>query len=309
MQQASLERARELGLPYEVGRACYNRSESLFGLGRYAEARAMFEELYAYGARIHSALHTGLGLRLLIELDWRLGRWAAALARQPEALEVAGGSVTVWQAAIFAEMNNDLGQPARARRDMEHILEQLAKIEQIQTLVPCLEQLARAYTSLGLENEAAQTIQRYLELIDCNPYLHWVCDMPLLSACRWYAQRADTGALDAARACVQRLERAHAQMISWRPESRVSRQTRACSRAPEPMTRIFMASAVCDSLAYSDSYDGSGEGPAWPVRGCSRAWLKSRFKRANRSKAPCGGSSGRSSRKISSRISRSTPST
>jgi tetratricopeptide (TPR) repeat protein len=191
----------------------------LFGLGRYAEARAMFEELYAYGTRIHSTLFTGLGLRLLIELDWKVGRWAAALARQPEALEAAGGSVTVWQAAIFAEMNNDLGQPATARRDMEDMLAQLAKLDQIQTLVPCLEQLARAYTGLGLESEAAQTIQRYLELIDRNPNLHWVCDIPILFACRWYAQRADSDALDAARACVQRLERAHAQMRSPRTEA------------------------------------------------------------------------------------------
>jgi tetratricopeptide (TPR) repeat protein len=96
------------------------------------------------------------------------------------------------------------------------MLAQLAKLDQIQTLVPCLEQLARAYTGLGLENEAAQTIQRYLELIDRNPNLHWVCDISLLFACRWYAARSGSGALDVARACVQRLERAHTQMRSPR---------------------------------------------------------------------------------------------
>ena len=273
MLQASLDRARELGLPYEVGRACYNRSESLFGLGRYAEARQMFEELYAYGTRIHSTLFTGLGLRLLIELDWNVGRWAAALARQPEALDVAGGTVTVWQGTIFAQMNNDLGRPENARYDMENMLAQIVKLDQIQTLVPCLEQLARAYSGLGLTSEAARTIQQYLSLIDRNPHLHWVCAMPILFACRWYTTRATPEASAAAQACLQRLERAHAQMRSPRTAAALAEAQAAVAAAAGDFAqagdKYHAAIAAWEALGHA--YDG-----ARALNDLSRVLLKTR---------------------------------
>ena len=83
---------------------------------------------------------------------------------------------------------------------------------------------------------------------------------------------------------------------------------------------------TCDSLAYSVGFTGPTEdttaalvssfiGDGQPMfahggreGGVFQAWLKSKFRKANRSKARFAASSARCSRKISSRISRSTPS-
>ena len=115
MLEDSLRRARDAKLPYEIGRALYNRGESLLGLGRFTEARTLLEELYAHGMHIHSSLFTGLAQRLLIELDWKTGHWAAALARREDALRALGEFLGIWQGTIFALMSNDLGQPEAAR--------------------------------------------------------------------------------------------------------------------------------------------------------------------------------------------------
>jgi tetratricopeptide (TPR) repeat protein len=257
MQRDSLGRARALDLPYEIGRACYNLAESLFGLGRYAEARPLFEELYAYGVRINSALFTGLGLRLLIELDWKTGRWGAALARRAEAVAGIAGTTVVWQGTILAEMSNDLGQADAAREDMEQMFAQTAKVDQIQTLVPCLGQLARAYDALGREEEAAATIRQYLEMVDQNPYLHWVCEPPLLFACRWHAEEANPEALDVPRACVQRLERAYAQMRSPRTAAALAEGSALVALAAGDLDQALAHSraAVADWEALGHPYD------------------------------------------------------
>jgi tetratricopeptide (TPR) repeat protein len=254
MLEESLRRAQALGLPYEIGRALYNLGESLFGLGRYPQARQRFEALLAHGMRIHSTLFTGLGVRLLMELDWRQGRWAEALARRPAAMEAAADSVMVWQGAIFAAMDNDLGQFEAARSNMETLAAQVARLDQIQTLVPCLEQLARAQAGLGRLAEATQTIAQYLDPLDRNPQLHWVCTMPALLACRWYTRHPHPGAGASAAACLQRLQRARDQMRSPQSEAALAEGQAAVAAAgcdwPLALSLAQTAAAQWETLGH-----------------------------------------------------------
>jgi hypothetical protein len=136
-----------------------------------------------------------------------------------------------------------------------------AKVDQIQTLVPCLGQLARAYDALGREEEASATIQQYLEMVDQNPYLHWVCEPPLLFACRWHAARATPESLDAAQACLQRLERAHAQM----------RSPRTAAALAEGSALVALAAGDLDqAIAHGHAAVAAWEAPAHPYD-CARA--------------------------------------
>ena len=166
---------------------------------------------------------------------------------------MTGGAVAVWQATIFAQMDNDLGRPDSARRDMEDTLAQMVNLGQIQTLVPCLEQLARADATLGLVNEAAQAIQQYLDALDRNPFLHWECTMPILFACRWYARRGTPEASEAARACLRRLERAHAQMRSPRTAAALAEARAIVAAASDDV-----AQAVTDYRRAIAAWEGLG---------------------------------------------------
>jgi hypothetical protein len=97
-------------------------------------------------------------------------------------------------------------------------LPQVLKWGEIQVTVPHLEQLARAYAVLGLDSDAARTVQQFAEAIDRSPYLDWGCTMPILFACGWYAARPKS--LVACRSCLRQLERADGQFRT--PETRAA---------------------------------------------------------------------------------------
>ncbi len=212
MLRESLQRALALGLPHDACRAYENLSEHLMGLCRYAEARAGFEEMWVYATRVYARAFAGDAVRRLADLDWWSGHWAATLARQQQIIEQTWGIWQVRTSRVLSHMYNDLGQAEAARQELENTLPQAMKWGELQTTVPHLGQLARAYTVLGLEAKTAETIRQLLELIDNNPYLDWESTMPLLFACRWYATRSEL--LEAARACLPRLERADRQSRS-----------------------------------------------------------------------------------------------
>ncbi len=127
MLRESLRRALDLGLPYDTCRAYGNLGAVLSRLGRYAEARATFEELHAYATRVHVPLFAGSSLLDLIEVDWFTGRWREALSRRQQIIEWPErsqliGYRDVLASTLFGWMHNDLGQGHAARQILEQAL-------------------------------------------------------------------------------------------------------------------------------------------------------------------------------------------
>jgi len=142
---------------------------------------------------------------------------------------------------------------------------------EIQTTVPHLGQLARAYAALGLDSAALETIQQLLGLLDNNPYLDWASTMPLLFACCWYAARPDM--LDAARACLPRLERADRQFRSQETRAALAEGRGAVALAegntPEAIERFRESAAEWKALGrpYDQARALTGLGRAWANAG------------------------------------------
>jgi DNA-binding SARP family transcriptional activator len=206
----SLRRALALGLVHDACRAYFNLGEDLAGLCRYAEARAVFDELQTYAGRAHAQGFAGGALRRLAALEWTSGHWAAVFTHWDEILSHSQRSWEVWALKLVGRVHNDLGRAETARLELERTLPQALTWGAIQVAVPHLEQLARAYADLGLESKTTETVHHLLKLMDHNPYLDWVCTMPVVFACRWHASHPE--AIEAARACIGRLERADRQL-------------------------------------------------------------------------------------------------
>jgi DNA-binding SARP family transcriptional activator len=267
----SLRRALALGLPHDACRAYFNMGEHLMGLCRYAEARPIFEELYAYATRVNARAFASNAIRSLAELDWWSGRWATTLARQHQMIEQTWGIWQVLTSLVLGHMYNDLGQAEAARHELEGTLSQAMKWGEIQTTVPHLGQLARAYAALELDSAALETIQQLLGLLDNNPYLDWASTMPLLFACCWYAARPDM--LDAARVCLPRLERADRQFRSQETRAALAEGRGAVALAEgntlEAIERFRESAAEWESLGrpYDHARALTGLGRAWANAG------------------------------------------
>jgi tetratricopeptide (TPR) repeat protein len=224
MLQDSLSRALRVGLPHDACRAYVNMGEGLGWVCRYAEARTIFEELLDYATHVHANLFIGVALVRLGELDWLSGQWTAALTRRQNLRERMDNLPTsmvwrVWASTLLGWMHNDLGQPLLARQALEDELPQARGLAEVQTTVPHLGQLARALASLGLETETTALVHELLELMDGTSDAHPNNTMPLLMACQWLATHPASGGISAARVCLGRLERAHAQIGSLETEA------------------------------------------------------------------------------------------
>jgi hypothetical protein len=86
-------------------------------------------------------------------------------------------------------MYNDLGQPEVARQELESELSMARSLDEAQSTVPHLGQLARALAPLGQEEETASLIREFLALIKRTPFDHHFNIPPLLFAFRWSAQK------------------------------------------------------------------------------------------------------------------------
>jgi tetratricopeptide (TPR) repeat protein len=219
----SLRRALDLGLPYDTCRAYRNLGTVLSRLGRYADARATFEELQAYATRVHVPLFAGGSLLDLTEVDWLAGRWKEALARRQQILEWLErsqliGYREVLASTLFGWMHNDLGQGQAAHQILEQTLAKARHHAEPQTTGPHLAQVARALIQLGMESDAADVVHELLGLLaqtpDRVPVFHPENVVPLIFLCRWLAGRRTRGALDDARVILQALECADVQIRS-----------------------------------------------------------------------------------------------
>jgi tetratricopeptide (TPR) repeat protein len=217
MLRESLRRALDLGLPYDTCRAYLHLGETLVRLGRYAEARATFEELQAYATRVHVPLFAGSALVELTGVDWLAGRWKEALSCLQQIFEwlkrgQSMGFLEVTASTLFGWIYNDLGQAHAAHQFLEQTLPTARSQAELQTTGPHLAQVARALILLGRASDAADVVHELIELIAQAPDFHPRNTMPLIFLCRWLAGCPTRGALDDARAIVLALERAAAQI-------------------------------------------------------------------------------------------------
>ncbi len=188
MLQESLRLATEAVLPHDVCRAGVNMAEGLIAVGRYAEARSVFEETLSYADK-YMAVGFSLAAQVrLTMLDWISGQWGPALDRRGgiRAWHAASiGNSDVWAHTLFGHIENDLGRPEEA---LVHLLPDMTmaiKSDEIQTTVPYLGELLRTYAVLSQDKEATEMARLLLELVDRSPYLEHESVTSLLNACYW----------------------------------------------------------------------------------------------------------------------------
>jgi DNA-binding SARP family transcriptional activator len=225
LQQESLRRALALGLREDIDRGYFNLGSSYRKRCRYAEAREVYVDLLAHAERIGATLRVLSTLIQLATVDWLLGRWSATLALRPQILELVTnisvpGVEGLSASRLFGKILIDLGQSEAARAELESSLSEARNAAQLYPTVPHLAQLAQAFAVLGMDREAAATIQEMVGWIDRSSHIHHASTMPLLYACQWSIARAGDAGLDDASGFVRRLERAHEQENS--PETDAS---------------------------------------------------------------------------------------
>ncbi|MFL5807222.1 MAG: protein kinase domain-containing protein [Roseiflexaceae bacterium] len=257
MLRESLRRALALGLPHDTCRAYRNLGAVLSRLGRYAEARATFQELQVYATRVHAPLFAGSSLIDLTEVDWFTGRWREALSRRQQIVEWLErsqliGYREVLASTLFGWMHNDLGQAHAAHQILEQALAKARNQAEQQTTGPHLAQVARALILLGMESDAADIVHELLELLtqtpDRAPVFHPENVVPLISLCRWLAGGPTPGAFDDARAILLALERADEQIRSPETAAALSEARGALAlseAAPERAVETFRCAVGC----------------------------------------------------------------
>lgn len=209
----SMQQGLALNMPFEGCRAAVNLGESLAWHGYYAETREIFEQLWVYATQVGMAFFQGIALVRLTELDWWQGHWADAMTRTEKIGawrdEFRGATVAkVWASSLLGWMYNDLGQPQLARQELESELSMARTLDEAQSTVPQLGQLARALAALGQEEETAALIREFLALIKRTPFDHHFNIPPLLFAFRWSAEKlAAPESTEIAKECLYHLEK------------------------------------------------------------------------------------------------------
>ena len=203
----SLRIALELDLSTDIYRAYFNRGEYLAAAGLYEEAIADHNAFYEYARSKNDEMRQAVGLMDIAKINWLCGRWAKALDQISQMNDEFVGIWKVWARFHAGKMDNDLGQSEKALIRLEKLINVALRAEEIQTSVPYLGEMARAYASLGREDETTRMIEQYLGLIDGNRYYDELSIAPLLFSCRWFAARKKEDSLVKCRASVDRLEK------------------------------------------------------------------------------------------------------
>jgi tetratricopeptide (TPR) repeat protein len=207
----SLRLALNLSGIGESLRAYHNLSEILVDLSRHAEARELIEDYIRHSDNMHAQLSASLGHLFLTHLDWITGRWKVSLQRRELAEMALIGVWDVWKSFIFGRIDNDLGRYELVCEEMENLHDRAIRADEVQTTVPFLGQLARAYAGRGLEEQATQTIHQYTAMLDENPFLELGSIESLRFANFWFASARDTRSIEEIERCVARMQRAHDQ--------------------------------------------------------------------------------------------------
>lgn len=216
----SLQQAMALNMPHEACRAHVNLGEGLTWHNHYAEAKDIFAQLLVYATTVGAPLFQGVALVRLTELDWVQGRWATALTHCQHLRlwsdGFRGATVPkVWASTMLGRIHNDLGQFQAAREELERNLNTARTLDELQSTVPHLGQLARSLAAQGQVAEPLAIIQELVALFERSSDIHVTNIPPLLFACRWLApQGSNSAVLEAAGSCLRYLERIESQLHS-----------------------------------------------------------------------------------------------
>jgi adenylate cyclase len=189
----SLQQSLSLHLPHDASRAYVNLGVALIWHGDYADAESTFDELLAYTTQAGTSVFQGTALKFLTQIEWWQGRWASALRRSLELAkwhnEFSGATMSkVWAGTLLGMMYNDLGQPEIARCELESELNTARSLNEAQTTVPHLGELARSMTSLGRVDEAEALVEEILTLLKRTQFNHANTIPSILFAFRWTVQ-------------------------------------------------------------------------------------------------------------------------
>ncbi len=114
----------------------------------------------------------------------------------------------VWASTLRGWVYNNVGRPELAHQELEGDLPTSRTLDEAQSTVPHLGQLARSLAELGREKETATLIEEFLTLLKRTPSAHAHSIMPLLFACRWSIQNGSSEeSLERAAQCMIYLER------------------------------------------------------------------------------------------------------
>jgi DNA-binding SARP family transcriptional activator len=208
--EESLALALAAGGVHDACRAYTNLGEIVsLSLCRYDQARAMFADMLAYTRQANALMFTGVALYQLGQLTWFTGRWQAALdyARQMrEWMDSHAATVSrVWTSTHLGRLHNDLGQPEQAWQILEPELPRARSLDDLQSTLPHLAQLARAYDAGGRQAEAAALMAEYMAQLERTQSYDPNATATLLFVCQWYARRRPPGWAGPAQACLARL--------------------------------------------------------------------------------------------------------
>jgi len=159
----------KIGLRYEAARALHNLSDGLYSRSRYAESREINIKGNKYAKEFIPPFVDVTGV-MGLKLDLREGKWSNFLKHMGQFDDTLfGASVMVWNKSNRGWMFNDLGLFEKAREELEQVLEESINIHELQTTVPHLYQLARAYHGLDDRSKSRQYSDQYMEMITSNP--------------------------------------------------------------------------------------------------------------------------------------------
>jgi tetratricopeptide (TPR) repeat protein len=212
MLQESVQRALAANMPHDACRGRLNLGDGLASLDDYEAARATFEELHAYAARVGAALYGGSSLIELAHLDWIRGSWSASLARRHQILKwlergQSQAYLEVIASTLFGRQHNDLGQAGAAHHILTGTLSKVRSFDELQMAASHLSELARALVALGLHDEALEIGQELVAAVKRGGYDSRLSALPLLSACYVLKAQADPQPLKTVLATMEDVER------------------------------------------------------------------------------------------------------
>jgi tetratricopeptide (TPR) repeat protein len=216
MLRESCDRAIAAGLVHDAARAKMNIGDILYNLGRLEEARTAYEDLVTFAIPYQVVGFEAAARDRLVHMHWLLGEWDVSLRLEKDLRESGlplNGLTGLWHAATMGMVYNDLGQPARSLALLQDRREAALRNDELQTLIPFLTQVLRAHTLMGEPEAARSDAESMLQHMDAASYLDGSCGPALLELLRWLAAEKDASRVEAAQACLHRLEALAAQIL------------------------------------------------------------------------------------------------
>jgi hypothetical protein len=187
-----------------------NLGDIFLNLSRLEDARLAYEDLIAFASRYHVFGFESAARERLVLIHWLRGEWDIALVAD-RALRESGfllaGLTRVWHGATTGMIHNDLGQPLRARDELDALLPDALRNDELQTTIPFLTQLARASVLNGEPEAGRIAVDGMLQRMDAIPFFDGSCGPALLEIAYWYAAAEGQAGAAAALGCLERLQR------------------------------------------------------------------------------------------------------